>query len=68
MPERRVSAGNVATEDLVQMLDECGVPTGTDLERILRAVEAIESLLELDAPSSSALLGGTRRASRLWGA
>lgn len=68
LPDRRVSAGNVATEDLIQMLDECGVETGTDFERILHAAEEIERLLELDAPSSSALLGGTRKASMFPGA
>ncbi|MFC0271485.1 hydroxymethylglutaryl-CoA lyase [Metabacillus herbersteinensis] len=36
------ASGNVATEDVVFMLDQMGVETGIDLQQVLKAVEGIE--------------------------
>jgi hydroxymethylglutaryl-CoA lyase len=39
------AAGNVATEDLVYMLDEMGIETGIDLERLLEASNLVAQLV-----------------------
>ena len=39
------AAGNLATEDLVYLLDEEGFDTGVDLDRLLEAAQLIASLL-----------------------
>jgi hydroxymethylglutaryl-CoA lyase len=39
------AAGNLATEDLVYMLDGMGVRHGVDMDRLIRAGEAVTSLL-----------------------
>ena len=39
------AAGNVATEDLVYMLEGMGVRTGIDLERLVEAARAAESIV-----------------------
>ena len=39
------AAGNVATEDLVYMLEGMGVHTGLDLERLVEAARAAESIV-----------------------
>src|SRR5579871_2846592 len=39
------STGNVATEDLVSMLEERGVATGVSLERVLEAARAAQAVL-----------------------
>ncbi|HSI81632.1 MAG TPA: hydroxymethylglutaryl-CoA lyase [Solirubrobacterales bacterium] len=39
------STGNIATEDLVSMLEEMGVSTGVDLDRLLAASRAAQDLL-----------------------
>jgi hydroxymethylglutaryl-CoA lyase len=39
------AAGNLATEDFVAMLDDIGVETGIDLERLLEASTALEALV-----------------------
>jgi hydroxymethylglutaryl-CoA lyase len=39
------ATGNISTEDLVSMLDEMGVETGIELERLLDASEAAQDLL-----------------------
>lgn len=36
------ATGNVVTEDLVYLLEECGVATGIDLERLILAAQAME--------------------------
>jgi hydroxymethylglutaryl-CoA lyase len=41
MPLREGRAGNVATEDLLFMLDGMGVRTGVDLDAVVRAGEAL---------------------------
>ena len=39
------ATGNISTEDLLSMLDEMGVETGVDLERLLDASRALQDLL-----------------------
>lgn len=45
------ASGNLATEDLLYMLDGLGVETGVDLDRLLDAVELIENLFGIKARS-----------------
>ena len=44
------AAGNVATEDLVYMLEGMGVRTGVDLERLLEGAPAAESIVPRPLP------------------
>lgn len=44
------AAGNVATEDLVYMLQGMGVETGIDLERVVEAAKAAESIVGRTLP------------------
>jgi hydroxymethylglutaryl-CoA lyase len=44
------AAGNVATEDLVYMLEGMGVRTGIDLERLVEAARAAESIVGRQLP------------------
>jgi hydroxymethylglutaryl-CoA lyase len=39
------STGNIASEDLVSMLEEMGVRTGVDLEKLIEASRAVQELL-----------------------
>jgi hydroxymethylglutaryl-CoA lyase len=44
------AAGNVATEDLVYMLEGMGIRTGVDLERLVEAARAAESIVGRPLP------------------
>ncbi|WP_338754149.1 hydroxymethylglutaryl-CoA lyase [Bacillus sp. FJAT-52991] len=44
-PYARGASGNVATEDLLYMLNEMNIETGVDMERLLQAGELLESIL-----------------------
>ena len=44
-PVPRGATGNIATEDLVSMLHEMGYETGIDLERLVEAARAAQSVL-----------------------
>jgi hydroxymethylglutaryl-CoA lyase len=44
------AAGNVATEDLVYMLHGMGIATGIDLERLVEAAKAAESIVGRNLP------------------
>jgi hydroxymethylglutaryl-CoA lyase len=44
------AAGNVATEDLVYMLEGMGIRTGIDLERLVEAARAAESIVGHNLP------------------
>lgn len=44
------AAGNMATEDLVYMLEGMGVKTGVDLERLVEAARAAESIVGRPLP------------------
>jgi hydroxymethylglutaryl-CoA lyase len=39
------ATGNIATEDLVSMLEEMGIATGVSLERLLEAARAVQEVL-----------------------
>lgn len=53
------SSGNLATEDLLYMLDGMGLHSGVDLERLLDAVAVIEH--DLGIPARSKLFAKRRR-------
>ena len=39
------ATGNIATEDLVSMLEEMGIATGVDLRKLIEASSAVQELL-----------------------
>ena len=45
------ATGNIATEDLVHMLDDMNVATGVDLDRIIAAARFAQTLIEGELPS-----------------
>jgi hydroxymethylglutaryl-CoA lyase len=51
------AAGNLATEDLVFMLDGMGVPTGIDLERLVEAGKVAEGIVGRPLPGKVHLAG-----------
>lgn len=53
----RGAGGNLATEDLVHLLDDLGVQTGIDLGRLLEASRMVASLVGHDVPSRVAAAG-----------
>jgi len=55
------AAGNLATEGLVAMLDDLGVHTGIDLERLLEATVLLGSLVGRELPSPVAHAGPRTR-------
>jgi hydroxymethylglutaryl-CoA lyase len=52
------ASGNIATEELVYMLEESGVRTGLDLDALLVAARATESAVGHELPSSLYRAGG----------
>lgn len=44
------ATGNICTEDLVYMLDECGVETGVDLEKLLAVSRRTETVIGRSLP------------------
>ncbi|HWC36932.1 MAG TPA: hypothetical protein VG476_00315, partial [Acidimicrobiales bacterium] len=57
------SAGNLATEDLVHLLDDLGVTTGIDLGRLLEASAIAARTVGHDVPSKVAAAGPRSRLS-----
>ncbi|HZQ29185.1 MAG TPA: hydroxymethylglutaryl-CoA lyase [Acidimicrobiales bacterium] len=55
------AAGNLATEDLVHLLDDLGVATGVDLDRLLDASALAASLVGHPVPSRVAAAGPRSR-------
>jgi hydroxymethylglutaryl-CoA lyase len=55
------SAGNLATEDLVHLLDDLGVTTGVDLGRLLEASAVAARTVGHDVPSRVAAAGPRSR-------
>lgn len=55
------SAGNLATEDLVYMLDEMGLPTGIDLEALIAAGNLAEAIVGRPLPGKVHRAGPFRR-------
>jgi hydroxymethylglutaryl-CoA lyase len=51
------AAGNVATEDLVHLLDDLGVHTGIDLERLLEVSQLVAEAVGHPVPSRVAAAG-----------
>ncbi|QHL89791.1 hydroxymethylglutaryl-CoA lyase [Sphingomonas changnyeongensis] len=49
-PFARGAAGNVATEDVIYMLDRSGIATGLDLERLIDAGRWLAGLMDKDLP------------------
>ncbi len=44
------ATGNICTEDLVYLLDECGIASGIDLERIIGAAHEVEKAVGRELP------------------
>jgi hydroxymethylglutaryl-CoA lyase len=55
------SAGNLATEDLVHLLDDLGVSTGVDLGRLLESSALVARIVGHDVPSRVAAAGPRSR-------
>lgn len=51
------AAGNIATEELVQMCEEMGIRTGIDLERLIECVALAEDIVGHSLPSKVAHAG-----------
>jgi hydroxymethylglutaryl-CoA lyase len=58
------ATGNVATEDVVYMLEGMGIPTGVDMTRLLAATNAISRLIGRPPVSRVASALNAKRASR----
>jgi hydroxymethylglutaryl-CoA lyase len=55
------AAGNVATEELVAILDDCGVVTGIDVDGLVEAAALLAALVEHPVPSAVAAAGSRSR-------
>lgn len=55
------ATGNIVTEDLAHMLEDMGIDTGVDVERLLEAARLAQSFVEGDLPSKL-LRAGPRNA------
>jgi hydroxymethylglutaryl-CoA lyase len=64
------ASGNVATEDVVYMLEEMGVKTGVDLEKLIDCSRLASTLVGHEMPSKyyRAAIGARQRAGRPGGA
>jgi hydroxymethylglutaryl-CoA lyase len=51
------AGGNLATEDLVLMLDDLGIETGIDFDAVLRIAQSLPSLVGHPVPSRTASAG-----------
>jgi hydroxymethylglutaryl-CoA lyase len=49
-PFAKGAAGNVATEDVIYMLDRSGIATGLDLERLIEAGRWLAGIMDKDLP------------------
>ena len=45
------ASGNVATEEVVHMLDDMGIETGVDLDKLLDAARLAQKIVGRDLPS-----------------
>ncbi|PQV45598.1 hydroxymethylglutaryl-CoA lyase [Paraburkholderia sp. BL21I4N1] len=54
------ASGNICTEDLVNLCDEMGIPTGIDLEKLLSLSRGLPALLGHDMPGQLAKAGRNR--------
>jgi hydroxymethylglutaryl-CoA lyase len=55
------AAGNLATEELVALLDDVGVRTGIDMDKLLEAAAIAEELVQRPVPSRVAHVGPRTR-------
>lgn len=55
------ASGNIATEELVYLLDGCGVESGIDLDAVLAAAKVTERAVGHELPSSLYRAGGRAR-------
>jgi hydroxymethylglutaryl-CoA lyase len=55
------AAGNLATEDLVHLLDDLGIPTGIDLDKLLAVSASVAELVGHPVPSRVAAAGPRSR-------
>lgn len=44
------ASGNICTEDLAYLLQECGVDTGIDLERLIECAQQVEGIIGRELP------------------
>ncbi|WNC92972.1 hydroxymethylglutaryl-CoA lyase [Paraburkholderia sp. FT54] len=51
------ASGNICTEDLVNMCDEMGIPTGIDLQKLIALSRGLPALLGHDVPGQLAKAG-----------
>jgi hydroxymethylglutaryl-CoA lyase len=63
-PYAKGASGNVATEDLVYMLQGMNIKTGVDMNKLLEAGAYISKFLHRESASQAALALATRRADR----
>jgi hydroxymethylglutaryl-CoA lyase len=61
------ASGNVATEDVIYMLEEMGVKTGVDLEKLIDCSRLVSTLVGHEMPSKyyRAAIGARQRAGRM---
>jgi hydroxymethylglutaryl-CoA lyase len=45
------ASGNIATEDLVNMLEEMGVETGVNLQELIHCAQYAREIIQRDIPS-----------------
>lgn len=57
MPRTIASVGNLATEDIVHMLNEMGIKTGVDTAEIAAAARDVGNLLDIEPGSHTAHIG-----------
>lgn len=55
------ASGNIATEEVVYMLEESGISTGVDLDRVLAAAGLVEKTVGHELPSTLYRAGGRSR-------
>ncbi|RZA29060.1 MAG: hydroxymethylglutaryl-CoA lyase, partial [Proteobacteria bacterium] len=54
------ASGNICTEDLVNLCEEMGIPTGIDLPRLLELSRTLPALLGHEMPGQVAKAGRNR--------
>lgn len=59
-PFTKNSAGNLATEDLVQMCDDMGIATGVDLDLLLEAYRFLEERIGRPLPGKVGRVGRSK--------
>lgn len=59
------ATGNIATEDLVYLLEECGIETGIDLEQVSRMARRMEEIIGRALPGQASKAGPRLKLSRL---